>query len=92
MNFKLTDHKGTPISVDSFVGIVKTFHKSDFTLVVEYESKLISPNSKIVTPMVIMSYETKQTVQIMSYEISLIGIILSRCLKIIFGRKTWNNI
>lgn len=52
LNFKLTDHKGTPIPVENFVGIVKTFHKSDFTLVVEYESTSIPQNAMVVTPKV----------------------------------------
>lgn len=52
LRFKLTDHKGTPISITDFVGIVKTFHKSDFSLVVEYESTTQSRDVKIITPVV----------------------------------------
>lgn len=52
LRFKLTDHKGTPISINDFVGIVKTFHKSDFSLVVEYESTVQIRDVKIITPVV----------------------------------------
>lgn len=52
LRFKLTDHRGTPIPVSDFVGIVKTFHKSDFSLVVEYESTVQNRDVKIITPVV----------------------------------------
>ncbi|XP_055308751.1 uncharacterized protein LOC129572737, partial [Sitodiplosis mosellana] len=56
LRFKLTDHKGTPIPISDFVGIVKTFHKSDFSLVVEYESTTQSRDVKIITPLMLESY------------------------------------
>lgn len=52
LRFKLTDHKGTPIPISDFVGIVRTFHKSDFSLVVQYESTVQSRDVKIITPLV----------------------------------------
>lgn len=52
LRFKLKDHKGTPIPISDFVGIVKTFHKSDFSLVVEYESTTQCRDVKIITPVV----------------------------------------
>lgn len=52
LRFKLTDQKGTPIAISDFVGIVKTFHSGDFSLVVEYQSTLQTRDVKIITPLV----------------------------------------
>lgn len=50
--FKMKDNKGTPIPTEEFVGIVKTFHKSDFSLIVEYNCMVATKDLKIVTPLV----------------------------------------
>lgn len=51
---QLSDHKGAPIPINDFVGIVKTFHASDFDLVVEYTSNVFVHKPKIVKPIVII--------------------------------------
>lgn len=48
----LTSNIGARIAVADFVEIIKTFHKSDFIVNVQYESMVAHGNVKIVTPMV----------------------------------------
>lgn len=50
VTLEISDHKGTPIPLKDFGGIVKTFHKSDFTLVVDYASTAFKYKPAVVTP------------------------------------------
>lgn len=80
--FKLTDNKGTPIPTnDDFIGIVKTFHSSDFSLVVEYEFTEFKHNPKLVTPMVYFK------LLLLKFPVFNLPVICFRWLKTTFGKK-----
>lgn len=48
----LSTNFGAPVSVEDFAIIVKTFHKGNFLLNVDYESTVANSNLKYVTPLV----------------------------------------